>query len=392
MSKRLFVLLVIMVLTVLPFCWLYAAAAPEATTRYVAPGGVDGANDCVNPANPCGSVVHAVQQTDTGDTVLLAAGWYTETDTIRVFRDMTIQGAGLDQTIVSVETNPDIWQVVQVYGEVTAVVSRLTLRNAERNGVQNLGDLTLTHVNILENRGVLGGGGIYNDGVITITDSIIGNNHSSDTAAGMLNFGEATIQRALFVGNKAAPFSYGGGLHNQGTAQLENVTFALNEAGAATAVSNIGQLTLTNVTIAQNIGIQPGATEAAAVINDGTLQAVNTLIADNGPGRQCDSNTNATITSLGFNLDSYNGCNFDQPSDLQFANAQLETFTAVTGTPNWVSPISFAIGSPALDAGSADHCPATDARGVARPIGAGCDIGAYEFDAYQLFLPLLQKG
>ncbi|MCA9957476.1 MAG: hypothetical protein KC443_00490, partial [Anaerolineales bacterium] len=347
MSKRLFVLLVIMVLTVLPFCWLYAAAAPEATTRYVAPGGVDGANDCVNPANPCGSVVHAVQQTDTGDTVLLAAGWYTETDTIRVFRDMTIQGAGLDQTIVSVEANPDIWQVVQVYGEVTAVVSRLTLRNAERNGVQNLGDLTLTHVNILENRGVLGGGGIYNDGVITITDSIIGNNHSSDTAAGMLNFGEATIQRALFVGNKAAPFSYGGGLHNQGTAQLENVTFALNEAGAATAVSNIGQLTLTNVTIAQNIGIQPGATEAAAVINDGTLQAVNTLIADNGPGRQCDSNTNATITSLGFNLDSYNGCNFDQPSDLQFANAQLETFTAVTGTPNWISPISFAIGSPA---------------------------------------------
>nr|BBJ47930.1 hypothetical protein SAVMC3_05590 [Streptomyces avermitilis] len=34
-------------------------------------------------------------------------------------------------------------------------------------------------------------------------------------------------------------------------------------------------------------------------------------------------------------------------------------------------------GSPALDA--ADGCPATDQRGVARPQGTACDIGAYEY-------------
>jgi hypothetical protein len=34
-------------------------------------------------------------------------------------------------------------------------------------------------------------------------------------------------------------------------------------------------------------------------------------------------------------------------------------------------------GSPAIDA-AGDACPATDQRGVARPLGARCDIGSYE--------------
>ncbi|HEX9441905.1 MAG TPA: Ig-like domain-containing protein, partial [Roseiflexaceae bacterium] len=35
-------------------------------------------------------------------------------------------------------------------------------------------------------------------------------------------------------------------------------------------------------------------------------------------------------------------------------------------------------GSPALDAANPTNCPPTDQRGVARPQGAACDIGAYE--------------
>jgi hypothetical protein len=35
-------------------------------------------------------------------------------------------------------------------------------------------------------------------------------------------------------------------------------------------------------------------------------------------------------------------------------------------------------GAAAIDAGTNDGCPATDQRGVARPIGAACDIGALE--------------
>jgi hypothetical protein len=36
-------------------------------------------------------------------------------------------------------------------------------------------------------------------------------------------------------------------------------------------------------------------------------------------------------------------------------------------------------GSPAIGAGDPAACPPTDQRGVARPMGSGCDIGAFEF-------------
>jgi hypothetical protein len=36
------------------------------------------------------------------------------------------------------------------------------------------------------------------------------------------------------------------------------------------------------------------------------------------------------------------------------------------------------IGSPAIDAGESSGCPVTDQRGLGRPQGAACDIGAYE--------------
>ena len=36
-------------------------------------------------------------------------------------------------------------------------------------------------------------------------------------------------------------------------------------------------------------------------------------------------------------------------------------------------------GSPAIDAADDGVCPATDQRGVVRPQGMGCDVGAYEY-------------
>ena len=52
-------------------------------------------------------------------------------------------------------------------------------------------------------------------------------------------------------------------------------------------------------------------------------------------------------------------------------------------------------GSPALDAGNAAGCAGplvngVDQRGIPRPIGGGCDIGAFEF-GFALYLPLIQR-
>ena len=38
-------------------------------------------------------------------------------------------------------------------------------------------------------------------------------------------------------------------------------------------------------------------------------------------------------------------------------------------------------GSPAIDSADDSACPATDQRGVSRPQGASCDVGAYEAEA-----------
>ncbi|PUA34302.1 MAG: hypothetical protein B9J98_00170 [Candidatus Terraquivivens tikiterensis] len=38
-------------------------------------------------------------------------------------------------------------------------------------------------------------------------------------------------------------------------------------------------------------------------------------------------------------------------------------------------------GSPAIDAGSSEHCPRVDLEGGGRPTGRGCDIRAYEYAA-----------
>lgn len=49
--------------------------------------------------------------------------------------------------------------------------------------------------------------------------------------------------------------------------------------------------------------------------------------------------------------------------------------------------------SPAIDAGSPD-CPppAADQRGVQRPFGLACDIGAYEAEILQTFIPVAVFG
>ena len=50
---------------------------------------------------------------------------------------------------------------------------------------------------------------------------------------------------------------------------------------------------------------------------------------------------------------------------------------------------ALAPGSPAIDAADADQCEATDQRGVSRPQGEGCDIGAFETTSTAQPIPVL---
>ncbi|MCB0108002.1 MAG: hypothetical protein KDE53_18900 [Caldilineaceae bacterium] len=52
--------------------------------------------------------------------------------------------------------------------------------------------------------------------------------------------------------------------------------------------------------------------------------------------------------------------------------------------------IALNAGSVAIDAGDNTRCPATDQRGVMRPVGSHCDIGAFEFQP-SIYLPMIAR-
>lgn len=71
-----------------------SSAPPPVVTRYVAPTGSDGGNDCTDALNPCATLTHAVAQANDGDTIDVAAGTYAEPG-LWIDKKVFIQGAGV---------------------------------------------------------------------------------------------------------------------------------------------------------------------------------------------------------------------------------------------------------------------------------------------------------
>jgi hypothetical protein len=112
-------------------------------------------------------------------------------------------------------------------------------------------------------------------------------------------------------------------------------------------------------------------------------------VADQVSGGDCAGDA---ITSYGYNLDSDGSCGLNAPSD-RTADPQLAPLRD-NGGPTETRALLF--GSPAIDAIPVENCTdrlgtpiAADQRGVPRPQGAACDIGAYEATQHALFVPLL---
>jgi hypothetical protein len=144
-----------------------------------------------------------------------------------------------------------------------------------------------------------------------------------------------------------------------------------------------GVMNIVNSTIADNVA--PGGTTGGGFVGtftaaNATLTLANTIFAGNS-GPQCFyapwGSGVVTLTSLGHNLVVDATCAVPGPagSDLIIADAKLGPL-ADNGGPTRTHALL--PGSPALNAADGTLCPAVDQRGVARPQGAGCDIGAYE--------------
>jgi hypothetical protein len=144
-------------------------------------------------------------------------------------------------------------------------------------------------------------------------------------------------------------------------------------------IANRGRLTLTNVTVSQNRapggGGSPGTGGGIDNSFPGATVSVSNVILANNTNATGPDNCSGSITSLGGNLSSDGTCPLTAGSDQVNTDPQLGPLQNNGGlTPTQ----ALLTGSPAIEAGTNAGCPATDQRGVPRPQGARCDIGAYE--------------
>ena len=257
-------------------------------------------------------------------------------------------------------------------------------------GFLNSGNAILSNVTIISNTASYHSGGIVTGGNLTIFASTIMSN-SAIYSAGMLATGTLTMNNSTVLNNQSA---FGGIVTIGGVATLTNVTVSGNSAGAMAGIDNAGQITLTNVTINNN-QVTRTPNLATSIYNGYNSTSVvylkNTIVANDGSFPNCKSDMGIGIISLGNNLNSDNTCNLTSTGDLTNTNPFLGPLANNGGATLTHALLT---GSPAIDKGTNIGCPPTDQRGMPRPLGARCDIGAYEFsDTYPfaLILPVIRK-
>ena len=109
-----------------------------------------------------------------------------------------------------------------------------------------------------------------------------------------------------------------------------------------------------------------------------SVTVTNSIVAFNGTyGCQVEGGAAAVLTSGGGNVSTDSSCGTPASGD-QLNTDPLLGPLADNGGPTLTQALQPA--SPAVDAANGADCPATDQRGVARPQGAGCDVGAFELE------------
>jgi trimeric autotransporter adhesin len=263
--------------------------------------------------------------------------------------------------------------IAQNFG--STFLNRVRIMGNSSTGISNIrGSVSVVNSSVTLNSSAVGGG-IYNalHGFFRVEGSIISNNSATQRGGGIRNtvgdpFGRSSADMLIInstVSGNSAPT--GGGIENSdflGGAEITiiNTTIARNvardEGGGVRNVDSdpnadqINSIFLVNSLVALNTA--PNAPDAAAVggrfslVGDGTGSGL-TNTTGNKVGK-VSPNSSAIDPKLG---------------PLASNGGPTRTFALLAG-------------SPAIDAGALADCPAKDQRGVARPRGAGCDMGSYE--------------
>ncbi len=289
------------------------------------------------------------------DTIFLPAGVFSLTQTgtgedaansgdLDITGALTIFGAGPQVTFVD-GTGAD--RVFEIHGS-TVTMSGLTIRDGYANY----------------------GAGVYIDGIssLTLRDAVLSGNTATNTGGAVGVLGTLFLDRVTIAGNSA---NEGGGIDvaNHASVDLINVTISGNTAGGSGgAIATKELVTITNSTIAFNLSSSVGG---IYVNGAGDVILKNTILANN-----TGSNSNTTLTSLGYNIDSGNTAGLTGPGDRINTNPLLDPVLAHNG--GFLPTHRLLAGSPAINAGTSAGAPTVDQRGFLRDVSP--DIGAYEYD------------
>ncbi len=193
------------------------------------------------------------------------------------------------------------------------------------------------------------GGAIDNDpGTLTVANSTFNDNSAKFNAGAIYNGGGLTVTASTFTGNNAN--DRGGAIYNEDSLSVMASTLTGNSAGdRGGAIRNL-----------------EGTTTIAS-----SIVALNTA----STGNNCH-NFDGSITSQGSNLIDDGGCNFTASDDIRHSeNIDLEPLQDNGGPTRTMVPAST---SDAIDNADCTLSTSADQRGVNRPQGSGCDIGAVE--------------
>lgn len=232
------------------------------------------------------------------------------------------------------------------------------------------------------------GGAIFNSNALVMVTSTLSYNYSFGGAGGF----------ELAGSGGAGTAGVGGAVYSVGSFYATNSTIAANQAAGGSGYvggplyystggpglggglfNDGGTAVLTYSTIAGNstsggFGLTYGASVCGGIlVSNGSVTLYDSLVAQNPPGDFLVAA--GSVIDGGHNLNSDNSINLTGPGSLN----RVDPFLGPLANHGGLTPtMALLPGSPAIDAGDPAFCLSTDQRGVARPIGAACDIGAFE--------------
>ncbi len=316
---------------------------------------------------------------------------------------MTIVGTGARNTIIDGNGKDRVFDFEPSNRTTILDLASLTVTNGsaplpgpvgqtnpgDGAGIFSLGGLALQSVAVTQNTAAQSGAGI--------TDGLVDNG----PVPGPATFNGVTIAGNRVVGG--AGTGQGGGalvvttltLINSTIANNSSMNLGLNIGGGLVNTDNTSSPSgptaiLVNDTITGNVAAQPVAMPAGdqgggisgytvgggSTIYPSRINATNTIIAGNqADGAEHDCGFLANNGASTHNIQGDNSCGLSDPASKTSTAVQLGPLKNNGGPTDTELPSST---SPAVNAGTNTGCPSIDARGVTRPQGPSCDIGAVE--------------